>query len=132
MMIHRTIDIGDWTLDVLFLPDSYDVEDVLDYMYDMEASYATMAEAKKLMESGSDNTGFLFANPQNMKALLCVGPSSSGSEFLDSVVHEVHHFAVSVAEEMGKDLAGEFPAYVAGDTIRELADIVCVLGCKSC
>lgn len=132
MMIRKTIEVGDWVLDVLFLPDSYDVEDVLDHMYDMDASYATMVEAKKLMESGSDNTGFLFANPQNMKALLCVGPSSSGSEFLDSVVHEVHHFAVSVADELGKDLTGEFPAYVAGDTIRELADIVCVLGCKSC
>jgi len=47
-------------------------------------------------------------------------------------VHEVHHFAVVVASELGIDLEGEVPAYVSGDTIRELADIVCRLGCEHC
>lgn len=90
------------------------------------------AGTKHLMENGEKNTGFMYANPDNMRAVLCVGPTTSGAEFLDTVVHEVHHFAVVVASELGIDLEGEAPAYVSGDTIRELADIICHLGCEHC
>lgn len=131
-MIHRVIVLGHWIVDVLFAIDEYDVEGVLSCLYEIDAPYSAMMDSKHLMENGNKNTGFMYANPDNMRAVLCVGPTTSGAEFLDTVVHEVHHFAVVVASELGIDLEGEAPAYVSGDTIRELADIVCRLGCEHC
>ena len=131
-MIHRVLRIGRWVLDVLFSTEEYDVEGVLSCMYEIDAPYSAMMDSKHLMESGDMNTGFMYANPENKRAILCVGPTTSGSEFLDTVVHEVHHFAVVVASELGIDLESETPAYVLGDTIREIADIVCRMGCDNC
>ena len=131
-MIHKVIRLGHWVLDVLFATEEYDVEGVLSCMYEIDAPYSAMMDSKHLMESGDMNTGFMYANPDNKRAILCVGPTTSGSEFLDTIVHEVYHFAVVVAYELGIDLEGETPAYVSGDTIREIADIVCRLGCEHC
>lgn len=36
------------------------------------------------------------------------------------------------AEGLGIDLESETPAYIAGDSARELADVVCNFGCRHC
>lgn len=99
-----------------------------------------MKEAKKLMLECEYDCGFTFSkvneysfiNKDNHRAVLLVGPTSSGAEFLDSLVHEIHHLAVAIANELGVELDSETPAYLSGDTIREFADIVCELGCDMC
>ncbi len=40
--------------------------------------------------------------------------------------------AVAIASELGIDLESETPAYLAGDSARALAEVVCVLGCDHC
>lgn len=85
-----------------------------------------------LMESGKDNTGFTFTNPYEHCALIAIGPSSDGSEFVNTIVHEVHHLAVAIASELGVDLEGETPAYIAGDSALALAETICEMGCKHC
>lgn len=75
---------------------------------------------------------YSFINKDNHRAVLLIGPTSSGAEFLDSLVHEIHHLAVAIAGELGVELDSETPAYLSGDTIREFADIVCELGCDRC
>jgi len=37
-----------------------------------------------------------------------------------------------VARGCGVDLEGETPAHIAGDSARELADVICRLGCARC
>ena len=66
------------------------------------------------------------------KALVVIGPTSSGKEFVDTLTHEIHHVAVAIAKSLGVDLEGETPAYLSGDSARELAGIVCELGCDQC
>lgn len=63
---------------------------------------------------------------------MAIGPTTSGAEFQDTLVHEVHHLAVAIAAELGIDLESESPAYIAGDSARALADVVCELGCRHC
>lgn len=50
----------------------------------------------------------------------------------NTLTHEIHHLAVAIARELGIDLESETPAYIAGDTMREFADVVCRLGCEHC
>lgn len=99
-----------------------------------------MAEAEDLMRSCDYDCGFTYAKPQEYRfinakrhrAVVLIGPTSSSEEFLDTFVHEVHHLAVAIASELGVDLEGESPAYIAGDTAREFADVICELGCPHC
>lgn len=65
-------------------------------------------------------------------SLMYIGPATDGGEFLDTLVHEVRHLANDIADHLGVPLDAEIPSYISGDTVRDLADIVCEFGCKRC
>ena len=131
-MIERELYIGKWHAVFLFSEGDYDEELVLTRLYDTDASYQVMMEANKLMKSCMYNCGFTYANPEIYEAVVVVGPTSSGAEFINTLTHEVHHLAVAIADDLGIDLEGETPAYLSGDSALALADVVCHLGCSKC
>lgn len=131
-MIHRALKIGRWTADFLFAESRYDIDGVVACLREIRAPSRVIAEAVDLMESDGENTGFLYNNRDEFRALGVVGPSSSGAEFIDTLVHEIHHLAVAIADGLGVDLEGETPAYIAGDAARDFAEVVCTLGCPHC
>lgn len=131
-MIHRALAIGRWAVEFFFAEDGYDADVLIDRLYDFGADVATMRQAADLMESGLPNTGFTFANQLERLAIVAVGPTTSGDEFLDTFVHEVRHLADSIAENLGLALDSEGPAYISGDSARALAGIICELGCGRC
>ena len=131
-MIERTLKIGRWSVEFYFAPDGYDMDALLDRLYDFGAGAPVMRKALRLMETKQDNTGFTFSNPYEHVALVAIGPTSGGDEFIDTLTHEVHHLAVAIASDLGIDLESETPAYIAGDSARALASVVCELGCSKC
>lgn len=131
-MIHRVLRILDWVVDFLFAKLDYDDEGVLACLYEMGADYEVMRQVNNIMDSDKLNCGFTFANPDLKRALVVVGPSSSGKEFINTLTHEIHHLAVAIADSLGYDLEGESPAYLAGDSALALAETICELGCPHC
>lgn len=131
-MIRRVLGIGRWIVEFYFAPDGFDIDTILDRMFDFGAPVSKMRQALDLMESGESNSGFTYTNPYERLGIVAIGPTTSGSEFQDTFVHEVKHLATEIAASIGVDLRGETPAYIAGDSARELADIVCHLGCDRC
>jgi len=131
-MKKRELYIGRWSIEFYFAEEDYDMDMLLDRLYDFGAPASVMRQAMDLMESDKDNTGFTFTNPYEHCALIAIGPSSDGSEFVNTLVHEVHHLAVAIASELGVDLEGETPAYIAGDSALALAETICEMGCKHC
>lgn len=130
--MHRVLKIGQWVVDFMFCPERYDISAVVAVLRELSATSAIIEQAIDLMESGDENTGFTYTHDGRKRGLVVIGPSSSGSEFLDTFSHEIYHVASAVAESLGKRLDGEGPAYIAGDTARDLLDVVCQLGCKHC
>lgn len=131
-MIHRVLKIGRWVVDFLFANRRYDIDGIVSCLRHAEAPSYIIDKSIDLMEEGQQNTGFTYSNKKAFRAVVCIGPTSSGSEFQDTLVHEIHHLAVAIADGLGVDLEGETPAYLAGDTMREFADVVCHLGCDKC
>ena len=129
-MIHRVIKVGRWVVDFLFAERKYDIEGIVSCLRHAEAPRRIIDQAVELMEDGSPNTGFTCTNAMVFRAVVCIGPTTSGGEFQNTLVHEIHHLAVAIARELGVDLEGETPAYLAGDTMRAFADVVCQLGCR--
>lgn len=129
-MIHRTLIIGRWYVDFLFSVGRDDVQYVMDFLWDAGAREWDILNAKDLMHRCDYDCGFTFSNPDNKRAVVFIGKTSSGAEFTDTLVHELHHLAVAIASELGVDLYSETPAYVAGDAARSLADVICELGCS--
>ena len=131
-MEHTVLAVGEWIVDFLFAVDGYDEEGVLSCLYEIGAHVDVLHRADEVMERGTPNCGFMYGRVENKRAVVVIGPASSGEEFIDTFVHEVHHLAVLIASGLGIDLEGETPAYLAGDSARALADIVCRFGCPRC
>lgn len=131
-MIQNTLHIGRWLVEFYFAEEGYDPDVLLDRLYDFGAGAKIMRQAMELMENGGMNTGFTFSNPYERVAIVAIGPTTSGAEFQDTLIHEIHHLAVAIAASLGIDLESETPAYLAGDSARELADVICKLGCGHC
>lgn len=130
-MIHNVLKIGDWIVDFLFTVSRYDEEGILACLYDMDAPYDVMVRANRIMERNNPNCGFTYTNPRMKRALVVIGHTTSGAEYINTLVHEVYHLTVAIASERGDDLEGEVPAYIAGDTVDRLADVVCKMGCHT-
>lgn len=131
-MIHRELKIGRWHVAFLFATGKYDVKEISEALYDAGASEMVLRQSEDLMWMCDYNCGFTFANPRTRSAVVVIGPTTSGAEFQDTFVHEIHHVAVAIADSLGIDLEGEGPAYIAGDAARDLAEVVCELGCTHC
>lgn len=131
-MKKHSLKIGEWKVDFLFSTHSYDIDEVLMYLYDMDADSDVWQQAIDLMESSRMNCGFTFTNAEIKRALVVIGPTSSGKQFVNTLSHEVHHVAVAIASSIGYNLEGEKPAYLAGDTMMSLIETVCELGCQHC
>lgn len=131
-MIERSVYIGRWLVEFYFATEEYDTDVLLDRLFDFGAGASVMREALELMTEGGMNTGFTFSNPYDQVAVIAIGPTTGGDEFVNTLVHEIHHLAVAIASSLGIDLESESPAYLAGDSARELADVICELGCRHC
>ena len=131
-MIRKRLDIGHWEVDFLFAPDGYDREEVLSLLSRLGAARGDTQRVETVIDNHELNTGFTFVSPYEPVIIVAIGPASSGEQFVNTVAHELYHLAVAIADELGIDLRGEDPAYLIGDTIQPLVDIVCKLGCPHC
>ena len=131
-MIRKDLKIGRWAVEFYFATDSYDVDTLLDRLFDFGASGALMRQAMDLMERGDMNTGFTFTNSEERIALVAIGPTRNGEQFVNTLVHELYHVATAISRGLGIDLDSEAPAYIIGDSALELMDAVCQMGCRSC
>ena len=131
-MIHRVLKIGRWVVDFLFAEERYDIDGIVSCLRHVNAPDYIIDKAVSLMRSGHPDTGFTYSNASTFSAVVCIGPTTSGDEFQNTLVHEIHHLAVAIAKELGVDLEGETPAYLAGDTMKSFADVVCHIGCNEC
>lgn len=131
-MLRRTLRIGRWLVYFLFVVDAYDKEMILSFLDTFGATDSVMKRADRIMDDGFLNRGFTFSNPDLRRALVVIGPTSSGAEFINSFSHEMRHLADAIAKSIGYDLDAEEPAYMTGDTVRDLAEVVCELGCPHC
>lgn len=128
-MIYRELYIGRWHVCFIFAPNGYDDNAILDLLYDLDASDYILVKAGKKLGEARPNEGFTFTNGGMREALVVIGPSTSGKEFINTFVHEIKHLSVAIADGLGLDIRGEGAAYLAGDAAGELVDVVCLLGC---
>lgn len=131
-MLRRNLRIGRWLVYFFFVTDDYDRDTILSFLYTFDAEDWIISRAEEIMAERKLNRGFTYTNADLKRALMVIGPTSSGAEFINSISHEVRHLANSIAESIGYELDAEEPSYLTGDTVRELAEVVCELGCAKC
>lgn len=131
-MIHRVLRVFGWIVDFLFAKLDYDEDGVIACVREIGANKKVVRSVMDMMDSGRLNCGFTFSNPEIKRAVICIGPTSSSKQFVNTLSHEIHHLVVAIAESLGYDLDAEEPAYLTGDTTMALIDTICQFGCSHC
>ena len=131
-MIFRRVDTKRWRIVFLFDKERSDIEGVLSLLMDYGAPIDVINSAEDMLYSDELNCGFTYSNTQRRICLVWIGPQKNGREWVNTIVHEIFHITMAIAKEKGMFLQGEEPAYLCGEIIREISDIVCHLGCDRC
>ena len=131
-MIRKVLQIGRWIVTFVFFPEGYDMNYVLDYLYYLDASDEDLVSAYDKMLAEGPNEGVTFANPEMKEALIVIGPTTSGKQFLNSISHEIDHLSDEIASWYGVKGHREGTSYRTGDTTMALAELICRFGCDHC
>lgn len=131
-MIVRKVNINDWSILFLFSYSEYDMDAIGDAIMRIGASDGILDQVEMNVEAGRLDEGFTVSNPRERVSVVGIGRTSSGPEFLDSVVHEIFHLVQDICIADRVSLKGEPAAYLAGDISRSVSDFVCELSCPHC
>ena len=130
-MTHRQIHSNNWLVDV-FIDDGkhFDIDEVLEVLYGMGASFEIMEKAEYMMQGFKPNEAFTFSVWRH--TCIYIGWTTSGSEFLNSIKHEIRHLIDHIANAYGIKTNGEEVGYMSGDAAYQLAEDICRFGCEHC
>ena len=129
-MTHRTIHIRGWRVDV-FIDDGGDSDFgiVTDCLFDMGAPEEIIGNAVEKYRMGKPNEA--FTTTVGRRACIYIGWTTSGEEFLNSMIHEIRHLVDHIAAFYGLD-NNEAVGYISGDAALLLAEDICEHGCPHC
>lgn len=84
---------------------------------------------KKINEFGI-NSG--LTHSKGRQSIIVVGKSDSAEQFLNTLIHELHHLSVHIAKYYNLDPFGEETAYIMGDVVSILFDKIKPYICNCC
>ena len=90
-MIAQYIQLKDhvWNILVYYNVDKYDFVEVADSLKQIDCPKKDIKKSLNLLRR--KNTGFTFSNSDYKMSIICVGPSSDVSQFVNTAIHEAKH-----------------------------------------
>ena len=133
-MIKQTIYIDSigWLVHAYFHKTRYDVDEIMERLWDLQCSSEIAQKAFNNLISDSLNMGLCFSNYNTKESVLVVGRASSADEFFNSIVHELSHLQGHICDVIGLDPKGEEIAYYMGDLSRDIYPSISHLLCDCC
>lgn len=132
-MIRQTIylDRADgWKITCYYAVTHYEVEEILQTMERAGADDESLERAYDNLFSSNLNTGLCYSG--NGESVLVISCASSPAQFLNSLVHELHHLASHIASALGYDQKGEEACYIAGETAERMYKVANKFLCEHC
>ena len=131
-MIKQTIYIDSigWLVHAYFHKTRYDVDEIMERLWDLQCSSEIAQKAFNNLISDSLNMG--LCNYNTKESVLVVGRASSADEFFNSIVHELSHLQGHICDVIGLDPKGEEIAYYMGDLSRDIYPSISHLLCDCC
>lgn len=133
-MVKQTIYIEKfgWLVHAYFHKSRYDVDEIMEKLWDLQCDSTTAKRAYENLINDRLNMGLCYSNYKNKESVLVIGKTSSSSEFLNSLVHELTHLQSHVCKVFNLDPLGEDIAYFTGDLSREMYDNIKEFLCECC
>lgn len=121
-----------WNIAVFYEVTCDDTERIIAELSDIGCRDVDLYKARKNIASCKRNNGITFANMRNREMVVVLTKTTSAKEFLNTLVHELHHMAEFVAICDGIPLSGEEISYISGDLSMLMYGKAAHLLCGSC
>lgn len=133
-MIHRSfvLEKYDWRIHSFFVVTHYDVEIIMETLWNVGCDGDNAKRAFNNLSSGSINNGLTYSNPNLKQSVIVIGLSSDASEFCNSFVHEITHLGKHIGRYIGMNPNGEEVCYLCGEIAQELFRACHHLLCDKC
>lgn len=131
-MITKTIEINKyhWTVKVIIADKEYDANYIAKELSGLHPPVEDMQDAMNLVIDNKLNEAFIHTNHKIRTTMICIGPTSDASEFLDSLVHELCHLKSHINHHI--DVDDEEISNVVGNVAKEMYESCKRLLCDSC
>lgn len=113
-MVAQYIQLGKrgWNVLVYYGVHKEDFIEVEDALKQLGCSRKDIRRSLKVLTK--ENTGFTFSNSDYKMSIVCVGPSSDVSQFVNTAIHEAKHVQSHICSYYDIPENGEDAAYLIG------------------
>lgn len=122
----------DWDILVFYDVDGGDTYRVVSALMDIGCKGENLSRSVEAVESCRKNSGLTFANLMSREMVVMIGKTTSHAEFLNTLVHELHHMAEFIASEAGVPYTGETISYITGDLAMLMHPVAGKMLCPHC
>lgn len=119
-----------WRVTCYFAVTHYEVEEIMQRLIEAGCEGDNLQTAYDNLCSDSLNTGLCYSG--NGESVLVISCASSPAQFLNSLVHELHHLASHIASALGYNQKGEDACYIAGEAAEKMYPVASKFLCENC
>lgn len=119
-MIAQYIQLGKkgWNVLVYYGVDREDFIEVRDALEQLGCSKSDIHKSLKVLTK--ENTGFTFSNSEYKMSIVCIGPSSDVSQFVNTAIHEAKHVQSHICSYYNIEESSEEAAYLIGYLVQRM------------
>ncbi|MCQ2231395.1 MAG: hypothetical protein MJZ30_06055 [Paludibacteraceae bacterium] len=107
-------------------------DEILDELIRLGCKGDKLEQASRSLWNGCVNSGITFSDIKKRETVMVIGLTTSGSEYWNSLEHEMRHLLQDIEEGCMFDHYGEDIAYVSGEFIRDVYPAAKHLLCDCC
>lgn len=124
-MIKQTIKLVkyDWKVTIFYFPANEQLDEIGEILSRLNCNIEAIDKAKDILTIL--NTGFCFTNVDMRESVIGISNTSSTGELLHTATHEVYHLVSAITRHYELDYNGEPPAYLIGDIMNKVCDVIC-------
>ena len=126
------LDDYDWNIRVYYATDEHYISNILIDLLEIDCDEEAFFKIKSLMESGNNNIGFTYTNPEKRASLVLMGVADSADEFQSTFDHEKGHITMHICSILGIDPFSEECQYLAGEIGKRLFKVGKKFLCEHC
>ena len=119
-MIAQYIQLGNkgWNVLVYYGVNKEDFIEVEDALKQLGCSSRDVRKSLKVLTR--ENTGFTFSNSNYKMSIICIGPSSDVSQFVNTAIHEAKHVQSHICSYYDIPEDSEDAAYLIGYLVQRM------------
>ena len=106
-----------WDVIIYYWVDEEDEDDIIDLLIDYGCPIKSAYKSAGIV-SQQFNTGLTFSNTDLKTSIVCISDSTSWSQMVDTVIHEMKHVQSHICECYGVDGDSEPASYLIGYLAR--------------